>query len=147
MSPAARTKAPRGYHIEGGRWIKNAEEVSSAEVEPYFAPSTEVIVARKRNTTWHIVACRTSRTRPDKSGVSVNSETRVISAGSGVKAAQAVIDVARQRHAMAVIPPIEEPLFAAVCPTHGVVRRNSTIEYAIESAYWHALNEHDAMAS
>ena len=143
----ARTKAPRGYHLEGGRWIKNAEVVNSVEVESFTSPTVEVIFARKRNTTWHIVTCRTSQTRPDKSGVSTNSETRVKSADSGIKAAQLVLDVARQRQAMAVIPPIADSLFAATCPTHGVIRRNSTIEYAIESAYWHALNEHDEMAS
>jgi hypothetical protein len=147
MSDAARTRAPRGHHREGGRWIKNDEVVSPVEAEPFFAPSVEVIVARKRNTTWHVVTCRTSRTRPDRSGVSVSEERRVVSADSGVKAAQAVLDVARERNAMAVVPPLDDSLFAAVCPTHGVVGRNSTVDYAIESAHWHALECHDAMAS
>ena len=145
MSEVARTRAPRGYRREGGRFIKNDEV--NVETESFSAPSVEVIVARKQNTTWHVVACSTSRTRPDKSEVSVNSETRVATAPSGVKAAQAVLDVARERHAMAVVPPLEDSLYGAVCPTHGVVRRNSTVNYAIESAHWHALTEHDAMVS
>jgi hypothetical protein len=146
MSGAASTRAPRGYRREGGRFIQN-EPAECFEVEPFLPPTVEVLVARKRNSTWHIVACRTSQTKAGKSAVSVNGETRLASAPSGTKAAQSVLDFANERHAMAVIPPIEEPLFAAVCPTHGVVRRNSTVDYAIESAYWHALAEHDAAAS
>jgi uncharacterized protein (DUF2461 family) len=146
MSDTTRTRAPRGYRREGGRFIEN-KPVESVEAEPFFAPSVEVIVARKRNTTWHVTSCRTSQAKLGKSAVVVADESRLASAPSGVKAAQSVLDIANQRHAMAVVPPIEEPLFAAVCPTHGVIRRNSTVDYAIESAYWHALAEHDAVAS
>jgi uncharacterized protein (DUF2461 family) len=146
MSNVARTRAPRGYHREGGRFIQN-NPIETVEVEPFSPPSVEVIVARKRNTTWHVTSCRTSQAKLGKSTVVVADESRLTSAPSGTKAAQSVLDVARQRHAMAVVPPIEESLFAAVCPTHGIIRRNSTVEYAIESAYWHALSEHDAMAS
>lgn len=139
-----RTMAPRGHHLVGRRWIKNAEEAGTVSFEPFSPPSVEVIVARKRNTTWHVVACHAIRTRSDRSAVSLADETRLASAPSGTKAAQAVLDVARQPHAMAVIPPLDDSHFAAACPTHGVVRRNGTIDYAIESAYEHALTEHDA---
>lgn len=116
-------------------------------MEPFSPPTVEVIVARKRNTTLHVTSCRTSQAKLGKSAVVVADESRLASAPSGTKAAQSVLDLANKRHAMAVVPPIEEPLFAAACPTHGVFRRNSTVEYAMESAYWHALNEHDAVAS
>ncbi len=146
MSGAASTRASRGYRREGGRLIQN-KPVESVEVEPFLPPTVEVIVARRRNTIWHVTSCRTSQAKIGKSAVVVADESRLTSASSGTKAAQSVIDFANKRHAMAVVPPIAEPLFAAVCPTHGVIRRNSTVDYAIESAYWHALNEHDAVAS
>jgi len=146
MADATRTRAPRGTHLEGGRWIKNVV-VDPIDTEPFLSPSVEVIVARKRNTTWHITACLTCQAKLGKSAVVVADESRLTSAPSGTKAAQSVLDFANKRHAMAIVPPIEEPLFAAVCPTHGVIRRNSTVDYAIESAYWHALTEHDPIAS
>lgn len=142
MSDTTSTRAPRGYRREGGRFIQD-KPVETVEVEPFLPPTVEVIVARKRNTTWHVTACRMSQAKLGRSAVVVADESRLTSAPSGTKAAQLVLDFANKRHAMAVVPPIEEPLFAAVCPAHGIIRRNSTVDYAIESAYWHALEKHD----
>lgn len=115
------------------------------DIDEVFSPaSVEVVTAYKRKTTWHVVSHSVKQTRPDRSVVSLDDGQRLASCDSGVKALDAVAENATSRCAMAVLPPSEgSPLFTALCPTHGKVRNNSTIEYAAESAYWHALQEHD----
>lgn len=128
--------------------MKRAAAAEGVDVEPFFPPQVEVIVARRKTkSTWHIVTLRAHQTRPDRSGVSTSDEHRLASEGSGVKAIQQLSEFSRARSAMAVEPPGDgSSMFCAVCPAHGAVHSNSTIDYAIESAYWHALNEHDNLA-
>ncbi len=125
--------------------MKRAAVVEEVDLEPFAPPHVEVIVAkRKTKDTWHIVTVRAHQTRRDRSGVSTSDEKRLASASSGVKAIQQLGELARTRSAMAVEPPGDgSSMFCAVCPTHGPIRSNSTLEYATESAYWHALKEHD----
>jgi hypothetical protein len=69
---------------------------------------------------------------------------RIDSAQSSVKAASAILSTSKKLKAMAVVPPFEGVRsFVAICPIHGQIRVNSTLEYAAESVYWHAL-EHKA---
>lgn len=133
---------PRSTRRSDGRrgFVRPVEESN----EPFDPPQVHVIIARKKNTVWHIITCRVAQTRPNRSGVHVLDDSRIASASSNVQASKSILDLSRERGVMSVLPPDgERTLFEATCPTHGAVRRNSTIEYAIESAYWHAT-EHES---
>jgi len=124
----------------------SAKSTSSAAViddEPFLPATVIVISARRINVTsktWHILEHEVIQKRPNWSVVTLDEGKRVDSAQSSVKAASAILATAKKLKTMAVVPPFEGARsFVAICPTHGQIRVNSTLEYAAESAYWHAL--------
>lgn len=123
---------------------RSAAVVETIDLEPFTPAYVEVIVARRKSKeTWHLVTLRAHQTRRDRSGVSTTEEQRLASASSGVKAIQQLEELSKERAAMSVEPPGDgNSLFRSVCPTHGPIRSNSTVEYALESAYWHSVEKH-----
>lgn len=110
------------------------------EVEEFTPATVSIIAARKVKTVWHVVEHGVTQRTPNKSGVTLDSGTRIVSAPSAVQVPDIVKREAHKRKVMYVtVLPDSPSLFTVVCPKHGPVHRNSTLEYAAESAYWHAL--------
>ncbi len=140
-SQATRSTRRSPRRTDGRRGFVAPVEESNESFEP---TEIDIIISRKKNTVWHIVTCRVAQIRPNRSSVHILEDSRITSASSNVQAAKTIVELSRQRSVMSVLPPdAERSLFEATCPTHGAVRRNSTIEYAIESAYWHAVEHID----
>jgi hypothetical protein len=114
--------------------------VVEVETEEFTPATVSIVAARKVKTVWHIVTHEVTQQRPGRSGVTLDDGTRIVSAPSAVQVPDIVKREARKRKVMYVtVLPDSPSLLTVVCPKHGPVHRNSTLEYAAESAYWHAL--------
>ena len=141
-APRKSSRAPIGYHVENGRYVPNGP----AEVPEMETPSPiiPVVVARKQpKTGWHIVRVSVERFRPDRSTIRIVSDEKLSGAASAPKAILSATKAGQDVGSMFVIPD-ESQRFEVHCPEHGLVRRNTTEEYALDGAFHHQTTEHVA---
>lgn len=92
---------------------------------------------------WHINLYRVARNPASKSGVVLGDPEKISSSASLIQAAGSIADLAPRHDAMIIMPdPSDANRWLAICHEHQIIARNTTMQYAAESAFWHVSQQH-----
>lgn len=106
-----------------------------------------VIATAKVNTRWHLHLYRVVRDPAKRSGVILGEPQKISSASSLVQALDAIASASARLGAVSVsVDPSDSDRWLVTCADHQIVARNTTMEYAVESAYWHTIKNHPHQA-